>query len=266
MTDQTLTPGSTDGADPRSHRRGRPRPRAPPTPRPYAASARGSQARRRAGPFRIVTANVQSFPVNAISLGRGARGPAAATPPTATWCCCRRSPPLPAPGAGGVPRLRVGRLLRPARDNPTPIAFRRDALLEGRRAGHRSTRAAGPARPALHDPPAPAPPRPGHGVPRHQRAPDLRARSTTPPPAGTPRLAASGSEGIAEHRRFVESLSTPALPVIGGGDYNRQPPAASTLGRRGQAGKPVTFAVDTAAIDLLWFIDGAERPGACARP
>ena len=65
------------------------------------------------------------------------------------------------------------------------------------------------------------------------------------------------NEGIAMHRRFVEDLVETGLPVVGGGDYNRRLDRHRSLGTE-IAGKPVTYAVDGASIDLLWFIDGDE--------
>ncbi len=65
------------------------------------------------------------------------------------------------------------------------------------------------------------------------------------------------NDGIAKHQRLVESLVDTGLPVVGGGDYNRQLERFKSLGSE-IAGKQVTYAVDGASIDLLWFIDGDE--------
>ena len=65
------------------------------------------------------------------------------------------------------------------------------------------------------------------------------------------------NDGIAKHQRLVESLVDTGLPVVGGGDYNRQLEHFKSLGSE-IAGKQVTYAVDGASIDLLWFIDGDE--------
>ena len=65
------------------------------------------------------------------------------------------------------------------------------------------------------------------------------------------------NDGIAKHQRLVESLVDTGLPVVGGGDYNRQLEHFKSLGSE-IAGKQVTYAVDGGSIDLLWFIDGDE--------
>ncbi len=61
--------------------------------------------------------------------------------------------------------------------------------------------------------------------------------------------------GMAKHREFVQDLVEKGLPVIGGGVYYRTLKQHKPLGNE-QAGKPVTYAVDKNAGDLLWFIDG----------
>jgi len=63
------------------------------------------------------------------------------------------------------------------------------------------------------------------------------------------------NEAITKHRAFVDSLVHSGLPVVGGGDYNRQLRRYKSLGTE-RAGKPVSYAVDPGSIDLLWFVDG----------
>lgn len=65
------------------------------------------------------------------------------------------------------------------------------------------------------------------------------------------------NEGIAKHRSLLETLVASGLPVMGGGDYNRQLRKHKSLGSE-IAGRPVRYAVDPSAIDLLWFVDGAQ--------
>jgi GH25 family lysozyme M1 (1,4-beta-N-acetylmuramidase) len=64
-------------------------------------------------------------------------------------------------------------------------------------------------------------------------------------------------DGIAGHRELVAQLAATGAPVVGGGDYNRQLRQCHPLGDQ-VAGRPVTYAVDATSIDLLWFIDGAD--------
>jgi hypothetical protein len=65
------------------------------------------------------------------------------------------------------------------------------------------------------------------------------------------------NEGIARHLALVEALVRSGRPVIGGGDYNRQLRRHKSLGTE-VAGQPVRYAVDPGSIDLLWFIDGKD--------
>lgn len=80
---------------------------------------------------------------------------------------------------------------------------------------------------------------------------------STPPPVDAASRQAEWHDGMRRHDRFVEELVATGAPVIGGGDYNRPLRAFHTeAGMR--AGQRVAFGVDTASIDLLWFIDGAN--------
>ena len=63
--------------------------------------------------------------------------------------------------------------------------------------------------------------------------------------------------GIAKHLAFVEELVRTGLPVVGGGDYNRQLKRHKSLGTE-VAGRPVTYAVGKSSIDLIWCIDGEQ--------
>ncbi|MFC7495912.1 MULTISPECIES: GH25 family lysozyme [unclassified Nocardioides] len=67
------------------------------------------------------------------------------------------------------------------------------------------------------------------------------------------------NEGIAKHRLILETMVASGLPVMGGGDYNRQLRRHKSLGTE-IAGRPLRYAVDPGSIDLLWFIDG-DRAG-----
>ena len=78
---------------------------------------------------------------------------------------------------------------------------------------------------------------------------------STPPPPDAAGRQAEWREGMARHDRFVEALVATGAPVVGAGDYNRQLRAFQAEAGT-KAGKRVAFGVDTASIDLLWFIDG----------
>jgi GH25 family lysozyme M1 (1,4-beta-N-acetylmuramidase) len=65
------------------------------------------------------------------------------------------------------------------------------------------------------------------------------------------------NEGIEGHRALVARLVKTGTPVLGGGDYNRQLKRCRPLGVE-VSGRDVTYAVDQESIDLLWFIDGTD--------
>lgn len=65
------------------------------------------------------------------------------------------------------------------------------------------------------------------------------------------------NEAIGKHQAMLARLVGSGLPVVGGGDYNRQLRQARSVGET-IAGKPVTYAVGPASIDLLWFVDGED--------
>lgn len=76
-----------------------------------------------------------------------------------------------------------------------------------------------------------------------------------PPPVDAATRQAEWHDGMRKHDRFLEKLVATGAPVVGGGDYNRQLRAFRDQ-LRALSGRPMSFGVDTASIDLLWFIDG----------
>jgi GH25 family lysozyme M1 (1,4-beta-N-acetylmuramidase) len=78
-----------------------------------------------------------------------------------------------------------------------------------------------------------------------------------PPEADAAFRQAEWHDGMRKHDRFIANLVATGAPVVGGGDYNRQLRAFRSQ-IQSFGGRPVSFAVDTASIDLLWFIDGAR--------
>ena len=239
MTDQTIAPGSTDGAAPLG---------GPAAPRrtPRRRVAAGALT---AGPYRIVTANVQSFPVNAISLAEALddlRRNAADGDVVLLQEIAARYKTLVQmafPAADWV--VYYGRS-----DNSTPIAFRRAlfAKVEGR------VDLLHPAVRHLH-------------FRRYMTYLRLRARDRrfefhvtnlhmvagafngVDEPDQALRLE-EWNDGIARHRRFVEGLVETGLPVVGGGDYNRQLGIATyspRLDRRGNSCRGIELCVELAA-------------------
>jgi GH25 family lysozyme M1 (1,4-beta-N-acetylmuramidase) len=77
-----------------------------------------------------------------------------------------------------------------------------------------------------------------------------------PPPVDAVARQAEWHDGMRRHDRFIGELVATGAPVVGGGDYNRQLRAFRAQLRALGAGRPVSFGVDTASIDLLWFVDG----------
>ena len=63
------------------------------------------------------------------------------------------------------------------------------------------------------------------------------------------------NDGIGKHLAMLERLAATGLPIVGGGDYNRQLLRHKSVGTT-IAGRPVTYAVDGVSVDLLWFVDG----------
>ncbi|WP_372728201.1 GH25 family lysozyme [Nocardioides sp.] len=82
------------------------------------------------------------------------------------------------------------------------------------------------------------------------------AFNDTPLPDKAARVA-EWHEGMARHTACVEEYVREGLPVVGGGDYNRQLKRHKCLGSR-IAGKPVAYGVDPSSIDLIWFVDGDQ--------
>ncbi len=64
-------------------------------------------------------------------------------------------------------------------------------------------------------------------------------------------------DGISKHLTFVDSLVEKGEPVLGGGDYNRQLRRHPSLGAE-VGDRLVKYAVDPGSIDLLWFLDGKD--------
>ena len=63
------------------------------------------------------------------------------------------------------------------------------------------------------------------------------------------------NNGIAKHLSQIDAFAAQGEPVIGGGDYNRRLGTQPALGMEIDD-KPVKYAVDSKSIDLLWCLDG----------
>ncbi|WP_374454976.1 GH25 family lysozyme [Nocardioides sp.] len=67
---------------------------------------------------------------------------------------------------------------------------------------------------------------------------------------------ASWHEGMRKHDKFIDGLLATGAPVVCGGDYNRQLRAIRPQIQALAGGRRVSFGVDLASIDLIWFVDG----------
>jgi GH25 family lysozyme M1 (1,4-beta-N-acetylmuramidase) len=219
-----------------------------------AARARAGDTPPAVGPFRVVTANVQSFPDDAITPAQALedlqRNAADGDLVLLQEIVSRYRPLVQSAFPSSEWVVYYGRP-----DNADPIAFRRSlfAKVEGR------VELLHPGRKHLH-------PR------RYTTYLRLRYRplgqelhvtnlhlvagafNGVDEPDQALRLR-EWNEGVAGHRRLVEQLVRTGHPVVGGGDYNRQLRGMKPLGDE-VAGKRVRYAVDAASIDLLWFVDG----------
>lgn len=203
---------------------------------------------------RVVTANVQSFPVDALTSTQALedlRRNAEIGDLVLLQEIASRYRPLVAT-AFPAPEWQVY-YGRP--DNQTPIAFRRS--LFAKRAGEVTL---------LH------PAVPGRHARRYTTYLRLRDRGTgcemhvvnlhlvagawndTPLPDKDDRVR-EWNEGIDGHRALVARLAATGLPVVGGGDYNRQLRRHRPLGTEID-GRLVRYAVAPGAIDLIWLLDG----------
>lgn len=204
--------------------------------------------------FRVLTANIQCFPTNAMTLAQ-AREDMQRNAEVADIVLLQEIADryhdlvlkaFPAPEW----EVYFGR-----EGNSEPIAFRRDKfrLVKGRvtllhppRAGIHGRRhithvhlSAEPSNTEFHVTNLHMVPRAFSRPPADHR--DLRIREW--------------HAGIAKHLIEIDKLVESGAPVIGGGDYNRQLRQHKSLGSE-VAGRKVTYAVDPNSIDLLWFVNG----------
>jgi GH25 family lysozyme M1 (1,4-beta-N-acetylmuramidase) len=63
-------------------------------------------------------------------------------------------------------------------------------------------------------------------------------------------------DAMRTHDALIERLVATGAPVVAGGDYNRQLRAFRARLEKLGGGRQVSFGTDTASIDLLWFVDG----------
>lgn len=77
-----------------------------------------------------------------------------------------------------------------------------------------------------------------------------------PPKADAALRQTEWNDAMRTHDALVARLVATGAPVIAGGDYNRQLRAFRARLEKLGGGRQVSFATDTASIDLLWFIDG----------
>ena len=219
-----------------------------PRPRKVAATAAGAPT------LRVITANVQSFPENAITLDQALedlrRNAEVGDIVLLQEIAARYHPLVEEAFPEAEWEVFYGR-----NDNLQPIAFRKSQF----------TKVAGRVT-LLH------PARPGAHARRyttqlrltcHELGFDFHVTNVHFVSGAFKRPALPDQairieewhEGIARHLAIVENLVASGLPVLGGGDYNCQLRRQKSVGTE-VAGRPVTYAVDPASIDLLWFVDG----------
>ena len=256
MTGDTHVPGAVDRPlegrvdDPV----GTPRGTAPRDGVPAHAPRRTAATTPPVGPFRVVTANVQSFPDDAITLAQALedlqRNAADGDLVLLQEIATRYRPLVQSAFPSPEWAVYYGRS-----DNADPIAFRRSLFtkLDSRvdllhpPVRHVHTRRYTTYLRLRYRP---------LGLELHVTNLHLVAGAFNgvDEPDQELRLR-EWNEGVAGHRRLVEGLVRTGLPVVGGGDYNRQLRSLKPLGDE-VAGKKVRYAVDAASIDLLWFVDG----------
>ncbi len=204
--------------------------------------------------FRVITANIQSFPPQAISDAQALedlRANAAAGDIVLLQEIAADYRPLV---AQAFPEAEW-EVFFGAPDNSEPIAFRRD----------RFTQLHAQAT-VLHPPVAKVHFR-RHithlklrentsGVEFHVTNLHLVAGAfSTPPHEPRALRVREWNAGIAKHISQIDSILAKGEPVIGGGDYNRRLGNHLPLGATID-GRPVKYAVDQKSIDLLWCVDG----------
>ena len=207
-------------------------------------------------PLRVVTANVQSFPEDALTLDQAlddlTRNAEIGDLVLLQEIAARYRPLVERAFPTGDWTVYYGRP-----DNASPIAFRRDlfakvegsiTLLHPAVADRHRRRYTTHLRLRLRDLDCDV-----HALNLHLVAGAFNDR----PLHDKADRVREWNEGIAGHRTLVRRLAGTGAPVVGGGDYNRQLKRYQPLGTD-VAGRPVTYAVDPDSIDLLWFIDGVE--------
>jgi GH25 family lysozyme M1 (1,4-beta-N-acetylmuramidase) len=79
-----------------------------------------------------------------------------------------------------------------------------------------------------------------------------------PPKPDAAARQAEWHEGMRKHDRFIADLVASGAPVVCGGDYNRQLRKFRPQIQALSGGRRVSFGVDLASIDLIWFVDGTS--------
>ena len=204
--------------------------------------------------FRVMTANIQSFPPDALTRDEALedlRANAAAADLVLLQEIAEHYRPLV---AQAFPEAEW-EVFYGAPDNSEPIAFRRDQF---ERLDAKAL--------VLHPPVAKLHFR------RHITHLHLRDRPSglefhvtnlhlvagafaKPPHANRALRVREWNNGIAKHLSQLDAFASAGVPVIGGGDYNRRLAAQPALGHEID-GRPVKYAVDGKSIDLLWCLDG----------
>lgn len=77
-----------------------------------------------------------------------------------------------------------------------------------------------------------------------------------PPPPDAAARQAEWHDGMRKHDRYIEGLLATGAPIVAGGDYNRQLRAFRPMIQALAGGRRLSFGVDLGSIDLIWFVDG----------
>ena len=224
-------------------------------PAKKATAANGTEpSARTSTEFRVMTANIQSFPPDALTLDEALedlRDNAA----VADIVLLQEIAPQYRPLVAKAFPETDWEVFFGAPDNSEPIAYRRDRFVE---LDAKATVLHPPVAKVhfrrhithlhLRDKPS--------GITFHVTNLHMVAGAFAKPPHANRALRVrEWHAGIGKHRTLVDALASTGEPVIGGGDYNRRLTADPGVGLEIDE-KPVKYAVDGKSIDLLWCLDG----------
>ena len=219
-----------------------------------AAAAPGTVTPTSTIDFRIVTANIQSFPADAMTDAQALED-LRENAEVADIVLLQEIAPRYKPLVAQAFPAAEWEVFFGADDNSEPVAFRTDLFT----ALDKKATVLHPSVAKMH-------------FRRHITHLHLRHRASgiafhvtnlhmvagafsQPPHANRELRVREWNTGIAKHLNQVFSFAAAGEPVIGGGDYNRRLGLHPALGAEVDE-RPVKYAVDQKSIDLLWCVDG----------